>query len=50
MAMRLIDTKTGDVLWGAAKAEEIPMSLLHPMDAYKEQLSSMARDLIAEAK
>lgn len=50
MALRLIDTKTGDVLWGAAKAEDLPTSLLHPLDAYKAQLASMAQNLIAEAK
>ncbi len=48
MSMRLVDPRTGEVLWGAAKSEEPKTSLFHPIDAYTEQLQEMAKSLIAE--
>lgn len=48
MSMRLVDPKTGDVLWGAAEAQAAKMSLFHPIDAYTQQLQDMAKTLITE--
>lgn len=49
MAMRLVDAKTGKVVWGAARSEKMKISLFHPIKSQGKQLQAMAKSLIQEA-
>jgi hypothetical protein len=50
MTMRLVDPKTGKVLWGAAKSEPMKVSIFSPFKSQQEQIQRLAAAVIGEAQ